>query len=397
MSVQPPVSTSTIESDVETVCSSALFRKAPTQRELLRYLWQHRHQQISEYSIGVDALGRKSDFDPKIDSTVRVQISRLRQRLKEFYETEGAHLTQRIQIPMGEYRPGVVAVPAAPVATQPPSPAKLPWWLYAGAALLLVLLADDLRLRWANPRPPALPAFWSTVARPGSAIPIIVPAPVFFRWESSTIVARDFGANSGPELKDSAVLSSLARQLGPPEISQLYTVASDTRAASQLANYLQERGLKAEVLDTPAATVETLESRSGIVFVGPGTTTQLGSLLDGMNFHLVPQKGGVMNRAPRPGEPAHFASIRHSPSRSTNFGILARLPGRAAGLSALVFLSSFNPALLSVCLRPAELDRLDGMIRGIGSPAYFEAVVEFERNGDLVLQTRLVTIRPITR
>lgn len=74
---------------LEQVAKSALFRKAPASRELLLYLWQHRAEPLSEYAIGVDVLGRKPDFDPKTDATVRVQVSRLRQRLKEYYAGEG--------------------------------------------------------------------------------------------------------------------------------------------------------------------------------------------------------------------------------------------------------------------------------------------------------------------
>jgi hypothetical protein len=47
-------------------------------------------RKISEYAVATDALGRRIDFDPKTDASVRVQISRLRRKLKDFYETEGA-------------------------------------------------------------------------------------------------------------------------------------------------------------------------------------------------------------------------------------------------------------------------------------------------------------------
>jgi DNA-binding response OmpR family regulator len=54
-------------------------------RSLLLYLWKHQGEPISEYAIAVDALGRSPDFDPKADSTVRVQVARLRTKLKDFY------------------------------------------------------------------------------------------------------------------------------------------------------------------------------------------------------------------------------------------------------------------------------------------------------------------------
>lgn len=389
------------DDEVEVVCASGPFRKAPAQRELLRYLWQRRHESTSEYAIGVEALGRKSDFDPKFDSTVRVQVSRLRQRLKDYYETEGAHLARRIQIPLGEYRAEVVevapSVQPAPPPTLPVPPARPRWPVVALAAVAVLLVADNVRLRATAPRPPDLPAFWSSLAAPGGNLPIIIPAPVFFRWEGQPYVVRDFGANQSTDFKDSPFLAPLAKQLGPPQMSQLYTVASDTRAASQLSHYLQDRGITTEVTDTPAATVELLGSQKAIVFAGPGTTSQLGGLVEGMNFYILPGKGGVLNRAPKPGEPAHFTEVRHAPLRSTNYGIIARLPGRAPGATALVFLSTYNPALLAVCIRPPQLAQLESSVRMAGSPPFFESVVRFERNADLILEARVVTTRPISR
>src|ERR1700760_2710999 len=89
---------------VRAVSNSALFQKAPVLRQLLLYLWEHRDGELSEYAIGVDVLGRREDFNPKNDATVRAQISRLRTRLREYYEGEGKESAYRVQIPMGAHR-----------------------------------------------------------------------------------------------------------------------------------------------------------------------------------------------------------------------------------------------------------------------------------------------------
>lgn len=392
-----------VEAEIEQVCGSAQFRKAPAQSALLRYLWEHRHEAVSEYAIGVEALGRKADFDPKIDSTVRVQISRLRQRLKDYYEIEGRDQTRRLHIPMGDYRVEMVTIaqperPVAPPAAVPPTPKqKLPWMLLATAGLALLLLGDNLRLRWQSaPGPATLPPFWAAVAKAGQPVPIIVPAPIFFRWENQPYVVRDFGVNHFTEFEQSPFLKPLGKQFGTPQITQLYTVASDTRAASTVAKYLQDRAVPAEVIDTPTATLDILASQSTIIFAGPGTTSQLGSLLNGMNFYVEPGRGGVLNRRPVDREPTHFTEVRHSPLRTTNYGIIARLPGKAPGTVSLVFLSSFNPALLSMTVNSAELERLSAFLKGRNAAPYFEAVVRFERNADHVLQTEAVAYRSVT-
>lgn len=71
-------------SELEDVLASLAFKKAPTLCRLLCYLWEQRDGEVSEYAIATEALGRKVDFEPHADATVRVLVSRLRQRLKDF-------------------------------------------------------------------------------------------------------------------------------------------------------------------------------------------------------------------------------------------------------------------------------------------------------------------------
>src|SRR5579875_1845649 len=86
------------------VLESRTFEKSPTLRTLLVYLWSHRNDPVNEYVIATEALGRTSAFDPKFDATVRVQISRLRQRLERFYELEGRDRSPQVTIPLGTHQ-----------------------------------------------------------------------------------------------------------------------------------------------------------------------------------------------------------------------------------------------------------------------------------------------------
>src|SRR5207248_1595273 len=86
---------------IRQIADSETFRAAPTMRALLLYLWDHQGQSISEYAIGREALGRGQDFDPRLDSTVRVQAARLRAKLKEFYAIGGDDFPLRLSLPRG--------------------------------------------------------------------------------------------------------------------------------------------------------------------------------------------------------------------------------------------------------------------------------------------------------
>lgn len=93
-----------IESQFTRIADSAILSTAPLMRSLLIYLWKHRGEDISEYAVAVEALGRRPDFNCKIDASARVQISRLRSKLRRFYEIEGESFPLRLSIPMGGHQ-----------------------------------------------------------------------------------------------------------------------------------------------------------------------------------------------------------------------------------------------------------------------------------------------------
>lgn len=383
--------TTSDEALVQAIVDSALFRKAPAMRELFLYLWKHRETPPGEYAIGVDVLGRKADFDPKIDATVRVQVSRLRQRLRDYYGGEGQGASRRLHIPAGGYRVEWVAETATTTVAEPMGRRWLLPALGVGAGLLAL---DNLRLRLRGA--PAVHPFLARLVQPGRPVHLVVPVPLFFRWPDASLVARDFRVNEVGRLESSPHLKELAERLGPPETTQLYTVASDTLAAASLSRHLEERGIPATVIDSPAATVDLLASRDTALFVGPGTWAQMAEWIGGANFVLRSGTGQLINRNPLPGEPPSFETVTHSPVHVSSHGVLARLPGRSPNTQLILFGSSFNPALVNLLTSPVYLDALEELHRKNGAPPFFEVVVAYERNGDRLLRLKPVLFRAVS-
>src|SRR5713101_8481400 len=75
--------------------------------KLLRYLANHslEHPGLSpkEYQIATEVFGRQKDFDPHLDSMVRVQAGRLRAKLAEYYASEGSDDQIMLEMPKGSY------------------------------------------------------------------------------------------------------------------------------------------------------------------------------------------------------------------------------------------------------------------------------------------------------
>lgn len=379
------------QSPIDSAADHALFRKAPVLRELLIYLWNNRDKAVSEYAIGIDVLGRKPDFDPKYDSAVRVHVSRLRARLKEYYESAGAGDPVRISIPPGEYRLQMQAVESQ--AAVPRNPWRLAFiGATVGGALLLI---DDVRLRLA-PSAPTIEKFWQPMARKGRPVGIIVPAPLFFRWEKQPFVARDFRVSKPEDIGLSPILESLRREHGAPEVSHLYTIATDTLAASAVSRHLEDRGVPAPITDTPAATINLLPSHDAALFVGPSSSTGIRDLMDQLGFAFRRSAAGVNSglidrRAPD----VSFPVTAHSPTRSTGHGLIARLPGKTPDTSVLIVGSVYNPALAMVLTEPAELAQFDEFLRANDAGKYFEAIIRYELDGNKVLDVRPVAARKL--
>jgi hypothetical protein len=95
------------QSQIEKLVASHTLHGSESLCKLLRYLarqaLEHPGVAVKEYQIATEVFGRQSDFDPQLDSMVRVQAGRLRSKLSEYYGTEGAADTVIVELPKGSY------------------------------------------------------------------------------------------------------------------------------------------------------------------------------------------------------------------------------------------------------------------------------------------------------
>lgn len=171
--------------------SSPAFAEAPLLARLLKYLCSNHFSSnkstLNEYKIGVEALGRPADFDPATNSSVRVEMHRLRARLRKYYETEGANHTYRINLMDGRYELQFVkrGEGSAPPAAKPEGLAypggMTGKWLtpktavFASAVVVLALITSwiivGVRSRQGLARTAAMPAPSAAGFAPATAAP----------------------------------------------------------------------------------------------------------------------------------------------------------------------------------------------------------------------------------
>ena len=186
------------KAELAAVIASGIFAKAPSLALLLEYVcakyFEGHANQIKEYNIAVEALGRPPSFEPRQDSIVRVEAFRLRKRLKQYYENEGANRRLRIVIPSGQYVPQFLEngrsanngeAPEADPDSGPDSPNE------EAVALMLEAAPPPAPLAIVPAQPMAVP---SPVARPRrssrfglavyAGVPLIVVALAMAIWYS---------------------------------------------------------------------------------------------------------------------------------------------------------------------------------------------------------------------
>jgi len=407
-----------LDAHVQRMLQSQHFARAETQRRLLAYLWEHRHENVNEYAIATEALGRNGSFDPTVDASVRVHISRLRRKLKDYYQHEASE-PELLVIPTGTHHLIVVDVLANPedsapepvrqaIAAQPDSPRGRRYLvpvLSSFCALLVVaigvLLWTVVGLRQKQqPHARPLPnAFWTSFLSGNAPIKIILPTPVFFGFPNApSIRMRSTKVNNFHELMTDPKLAELARNLGKPTFEQSYTVTSDTLAAIEMARYLDSVGAKERISFevTRDSSMVVLE-QSNVIAVGTHQTLEpLHDYLQAMNFSLAPGETRVVNANPAPGENRTYEVINESPKdvseRMIRPSIISLLPGRAPGLKLLMLQSRDTGAMISLLSTSAGSNSVEAFLKKHGSPQFFEMVVETELENNRPLRSWPVAI-----
>ena len=73
--------------------ASALFSGSERHKRFLRFVVEQplkgQSDKLNEFVLGLEVFNKNDSFDPRVDSIVRVEARRLRQRLKKYYQDEG--------------------------------------------------------------------------------------------------------------------------------------------------------------------------------------------------------------------------------------------------------------------------------------------------------------------
>ncbi len=129
-----------VRNQLDRVLASPSFCRNERLSRFLRFVVERRlegrESELKESLIAIEVFGRKPDYDPKLDSIVRSEASRLRARLLEYYAREGSGDPVIIELPKGGYTPLIRQFEA-----RQDRKTRLGFWPQVAFAVLAVALA----------------------------------------------------------------------------------------------------------------------------------------------------------------------------------------------------------------------------------------------------------------
>ncbi len=104
----PAVALAAVLAYAEQLAASTRFRRSRRHRRLLQHIVRHTAEgnvaALREMTLALDVFDKDpAAFDPKDDAVVRVEASRLRRKLVDYYAAEGRHDPIEISLPIGSY------------------------------------------------------------------------------------------------------------------------------------------------------------------------------------------------------------------------------------------------------------------------------------------------------
>jgi len=281
----PPVSENEKRACLEAVLNSVTFARSAQLRALLRYICERelagRTDELTEYQIAVEVLGRRKDTDLSDDASVRNRAYELRQRLERYYSTEQPRATIRIEIPRGGYVPFYTRHQAAAIEVPAEAPAAKPVrrrdWILVASSIAAGAVAGLLLAPVPHPDT-IIKEAWGPLADPAGDMLLVIATNMHMLVRPH--IPPHPHRLPAPE---EAYAEYGSRPLAPGaplymEPSQLSVPLAELTAAATMTNVRSAFGGGYQILPETEAPVAALRGRNGVL-IGTGTNSQAAAVL----------------------------------------------------------------------------------------------------------------------
>jgi hypothetical protein len=407
---------------VERILHSAPFQKSTNLHSLFSYLAENtirgKTEALTERQIGEAVFGKPAGYSPAEDSAVRVHMRQLRLRLHEYFDQEGRHEVQRLDIPKGSYllefqssEPEVK--PPPPPAAAVPAASRKTWRVGVREVVFWAALAAAIVCAFG----------WYRAARKATPIPVPWPLNAVIEQDQQTrIVVSDSSTMLRQLGKQEVTLDQYLRpgfreSMIPPHLDANFSRLVNYISNSQLTSFADltvSSSLKklAGPLDTQIVLTSARDldrrdlERGNYVFVGGPTSNPWVSLFASqLNFQEMEDGiGGKMyflNKKPLPGEQNVYEGLAETGAGGQDYATISLLPG-SMGQGNVLILQGLRQegteALGELLADPDDRVQLERALANHGdsqhSP-YFEALIRTQAVAGAPVSIQIVTVRTI--
>jgi hypothetical protein len=397
------------ERELRALLQSGLVRENTGLHALLSYLGKkalENGDSLKEYTIGVEALGKPNDYDPRLDPTVRVDVSKLRAKLREYYQNEGAARALHVDIPKGGYHLGFVRAPRAVPARE----ARLPLRGLMAAAAAAACLAGgwwlaSLRHREpvATPLAPELHTLWAPFLQRSVPTVISYGTPLFLKLDR--VFYRDPRVNR-PEEGEKA-LEEIVQALKPSERRWVvsYTGVGEAEALFLITRLLASQGMPLSIQRSAHLSWEDMKGKHVILLGSHKSTSQIPDLPVSPKYQVASDPPRVVNLRPTAEEPGDYLTVRNSPNGEVveEFALVSVYEGLVPGTHLMVLSCSSTEGTGAAAEYVTRADTVRGLLREMGVdprarrlPRAFQVVVRARMKRGIPVQLSHVAHHVLT-
>jgi hypothetical protein len=431
-----------IQTQIERILHSEELRGCENLRRLLKFLADRsacgQADELKEYIVAIDGLGKPSSYDPRKNSTVRIQVGRLRQKLADYYRTEGQRDPVVIDVPKGRfklkfaYRNGVhpehagfeQAASAHELHSsdrdQPTQPEHRNWRFGVALAAAVVLgIAIGAAFHWVKPAMakatvlsyPAgwdadMEALWQPFVATKRPLVVAIEDPLFVELNGNPgVYLRDKTLNDWHSVESSATMAAVKHATRSSGIhpSRYYTAYGEVEASFLVARLLGPRVQNLTVVKTSNLSLQQLADNN-VLFIGVQNlffTEQTQAAPIDVPLQQVPE--GIRNLHPRPGEPALFVDqYSTAPSEEgVAYALITHFPGPMSGNdveSFTSFRSAGYVAAVKAFTNPEFVKPLVARLKqscGGHMPAYYQILLKVKFKDDVPTEITFVLAREL--
>ncbi len=336
---------------LERLLASRVFHNADSLRRLLGYLGERSLNgtggELKEYTVGVEAFGKSADYNPREDSSVRMQTGKLRQKLEEYYRAEGAADPVRVSFPKGGFQLLFHTESAAQLELDAPASPALPahaeairkWQLCSLALAVLLAATVALAARWRTQ--PAAPAaewetrawtpemalFWQSYLESNRPILLSLGTPLFTHVDNFVFL-RDTRLHEWEEARQSELLRKLQAGLpnSAPAPNYGYTGVGEATATVLLYKSFLAGRREPQIKRSNQLSWEDI-ANNNLIFAGSHKYNRHLRDLPGARAFTI-ESGTVRNLQPAAGESATYGSLGKPPEPLAEcYALVSRFPG----------------------------------------------------------------------